>query len=147
MLREAELRKRLVAMGFRVVEPGAMSVEAQIAAFHEADVVLGSSGAGFANAIYCRPGTVVIEIQPQGMENQWVRCMCVINGLANATWFCPASVPDPKRPETGLSYELDVPAFLDFTRDVLARSGVSVEAPRRSLTRRVSDRLGDLFRP
>ena len=147
MAGEAALRRRLAAMGFRVVEPAGLSVDAQVAMFAGADVVLGSAGAAFANALYCRPGTVVIEIQPHGMENHWVQRLCIVNGLAGATWFCPAAAPDPRHPERGLRYDLDLDAFLAFVRDVLEQNRIPPEAPRRSRLGRVAGRLAGLFRP
>lgn len=147
MAGEAALRRRLAAIGFRVVEPATLSVDAQVALFAGADVVLGSAGAAFANVLYCRPGTVVIEIQPHGMENHWVQRLCIVNGLAGATWFCPAAAPNPRHPERGLRYDLDLEAFLDFVRDVLDQNRIARKAPRPGRMGRVAGRLAGLFRP
>lgn len=140
MAGEAALCRRLAAMGFAVVDPSAMGIDEQIALFHGARAVVGSAGAALANALYCRPGAAVVEIQPEGMENHWVQHLCVVNGLHSATWFCPAVPLDPRHPERGLRHRLDGDAFLVFVGDVLARAGIGVETSRPSLMRRLLDR-------
>jgi len=41
---------------------GTMSVLEQIELFSNADVVIGTHGAGLANILFCKPNTKVIEI-------------------------------------------------------------------------------------
>jgi hypothetical protein len=50
--------------GFEIITPGDMSVEEQIAAFRNAEIIVGPHGAGLANLVYCRSGggTRVIEL-------------------------------------------------------------------------------------
>lgn len=45
------------ALGFSVVEPDQMSFDEQVDAFSKADVVVGPTGAGMANLIFCKPGS------------------------------------------------------------------------------------------
>jgi hypothetical protein len=45
-----------------------MPLARQIASFHEASVVLAAHGAGLSHTIHCRPGTLVIELMPQGVN-------------------------------------------------------------------------------
>ncbi len=46
--------------GYRVVSPEEMSFSEQATVFYDADVIVGISGAAFANLVFCRPGTRVI---------------------------------------------------------------------------------------
>ena len=65
LLNEDSLTARLQHAGFDVIVPGTMTVEAQIQAFSDAEVVVGCHGAAMANIVYCRPGTRVLELFPE----------------------------------------------------------------------------------
>ena len=45
-----------------------LPLASQIAQFREASVVLAAHGAGLSHTIHCRPGTLVIELMPQGVN-------------------------------------------------------------------------------
>lgn len=57
---EEAIANRLAAKGFRVIEPGSMSLEEQISTFKGAEYVVGSAGAGMTNIAFCQPGTNVV---------------------------------------------------------------------------------------
>jgi len=69
MRNEPELIDRLVGMGFRAVCPETLSVVEQIALFSSAEMVVGPSGSGMFNIVFCRPGTKVIDIES---EPHWI---------------------------------------------------------------------------
>lgn len=69
MVNEGELIARLEHMGFDIVEPERLDVKDQIATFAAADLVVGPSGSGMYNTLFCRPGTKVIDLQS---ERQWI---------------------------------------------------------------------------
>ncbi len=48
--------------GYTPVDPGMHSLQEQRALFRGATHIVGTSGAGFANYVYCRQGTKVMEI-------------------------------------------------------------------------------------
>jgi capsular polysaccharide biosynthesis protein len=85
---EPQLEARLVALGFSVIEPEAFSVDEQIRIFHQARVVVGPTGAAFANVLYCQPGSVVVEIVPTPMAGQWVGWLCALNGAHWWPFYC-----------------------------------------------------------
>jgi len=60
---EPLLVPHLLDLGFEVIDPGADGVDAR-AAFAEADVIVGAHGAAFADLVFCRAGTRVLEIVP-----------------------------------------------------------------------------------
>jgi Glycosyltransferase 61 len=62
VLNEEEVTRVLVAEGFEVVKLESLPVREQARLFHAADVVVAPHGAGCTNAVFCRPGTVFIEI-------------------------------------------------------------------------------------
>jgi capsular polysaccharide biosynthesis protein len=69
MVNEGELIARLEAMGFDILEPEHLSVREQIKAFSSASMIVGPSGSGLFNTMFCHPGTKVIDIQS---EPQWI---------------------------------------------------------------------------
>jgi capsular polysaccharide biosynthesis protein len=69
MVNEAELIARLGAMGFETIEPENLSVKDQILVFSSASIVVGPSGSGLFNTMFCHPGTKVIDIQS---EPHWI---------------------------------------------------------------------------
>ncbi len=69
MTNEAALIERLRALGFLIVEPESLSARAQIEIFSSAALVVGPSGAGMFNVVFCHPGTRVIDIES---EPHWI---------------------------------------------------------------------------
>ena len=75
MLNEPELQERLIDLGFRIVSPETLSVVEQIREFSSAEMVVGPSGSGMFNVVFCHPGTKVIDIES---EPHWIhahRCL------------------------------------------------------------------------
>jgi capsular polysaccharide biosynthesis protein len=69
MTNETDLIARLRVMHFEIVEPETLSVRDQIMTFSAASIVVGPSGSGLFNTMFCHPGTKVIDIQS---EPQWI---------------------------------------------------------------------------
>jgi len=69
MANEAELIARLQSMGFGIIEPQHLPVSEQIKLFSSASLIVGPSGSGLFNTMFCHPGTKVIDIQS---EPQWI---------------------------------------------------------------------------
>lgn len=65
----AEARKR----GFEIVVPGELSLTEQIRVFRNANIVIGTHGAGLTNIVFCEPGTIVYEIRGSHYPND---CFC-----------------------------------------------------------------------
>ena len=66
---EDEFIEFLVEKGFDVVYPESLSFADQVRTFHNADVVLGPHGSGMFSCVFCRPGTRVIDIQPESINS------------------------------------------------------------------------------
>lgn len=118
---EPKLEDQLSDHGFTIIIPEEMPVVDQITLFNRAAVIVGLSGAGFANAIYCRPHTKIIEIQPELARGIWVRNICAMAGLEWSPYFCesePAKVAIKiggiERPEVGITTRFDVDDLLTF---------------------------------
>ena len=63
IINEVELRNMLEKLGFTFVKLKELSFNKQISIFHNAQIILGLHGAGFANLVFCKPTTKVIELR------------------------------------------------------------------------------------
>lgn len=66
---EGALVAKLAAYGFTPVVLEQLPFAEQVRLFAGADTVLGLHGAGLANAVFCRPGTRLIELMPDSWRN------------------------------------------------------------------------------
>lgn len=113
-LSEEILQQRVVAMGFEILEPEALTVNEQIQAFYDAEAIIGHTGAAFANVLYCSPDTLVVEVQPAGMQNWWVRKLCALMECRHAAYFCDSDTLLAGHPESALRFDFDVNRFVQF---------------------------------
>jgi capsular polysaccharide biosynthesis protein len=63
-MNEEDLIDAVSKLGFHIFEPELHSIEEQIATFRSARFVVGPSGAGMFNTVFCRPGIDVLSIEP-----------------------------------------------------------------------------------
>lgn len=117
---EAQLVEMLQRHAFEISDPSSLSVDEQISLLAGADVVVACSGAALANALYCSKNALVVEIQPQGMENTWVWSIADIIGFRFAAYFPDKSmIADPTKPEQALRFSVKVDNFEAFLIDNL----------------------------
>ncbi len=121
LLNEAALERALVARGFAIVRPERLRPAEQIALAREAEVVVGPTGAGMANALFARPGALVVDIQPQVFASAWVGAFGELVGHDWWNYYAPApacedDVPWMRRARRGFrfGYRLPLDAFLAF---------------------------------
>ena len=62
LVNETEIADRLRPLGFEVIYPETMSFLEQVATFHSAAVVVGSSSSALCNALFCRPGCRIVGL-------------------------------------------------------------------------------------
>lgn len=65
---EDEVAAALAARGFEIIRPETLPHDAQVELFGTAAMVVGTSGAGFANLLFCAPGTRVVETCPHDLQ-------------------------------------------------------------------------------
>lgn len=78
---EAGLFARLQPLGFERVLLESLSLAEQVERLASAQVVLGLHGAGFANLLFCQPGTHVVEIQDPEDPNPHFYALASLLGL------------------------------------------------------------------
>lgn len=59
---EREVCEALVSLGFEILTLDDLSVATQVRLFAEADLIVGATGAGITNLIWCKPGTPVLVL-------------------------------------------------------------------------------------
>lgn len=76
----------LTRIGFEVVEPEKLTFREQAEVFADATVIVGSTGAAFANLLFTRPGTrvyIMISKQPGTSYWYWQNMACATGGQVN----------------------------------------------------------------
>ena len=84
LIHENEIWPQLQKRGYESVDCGKMSVQKQAEVFGSAEVVVGAHGAALTNLVFCRPGTLVVELFSPAYVNPCYRDLCVAAGLRHA---------------------------------------------------------------
>ena len=70
LLNEQPLLDSLASLGVQAVEPQDLPFHEQVALFANADVIIGTHGAGLANIVFCKPNSQVVELIPSEYRNK-----------------------------------------------------------------------------
>jgi hypothetical protein len=101
LLNEAAVQEILGGLGFETIEPGNMSLRAQIEAFSNAEIVAGVHGSAFGNLAFAAPGTRVVDLMPDtwidfwGPANtaeRWLLRLTTALDLDYALVLCPSDI-------------------------------------------------------
>lgn len=114
----------LARHGFAVIDPETLSPRQQAIRFAEAEWVVGIAGAGMANTVFCRPGTPVIHLVPEGWEDPFYWEIAVACGLAYHAVFGPRVASDA--PDFLQDFQIDP---IDL-KAALKESGLRPDPPR-----------------
>ncbi len=69
IINDDEIQSHLKKRGFTVYKVGELNFFEQIYLFQNAKVIIGAHGAAFANLIFCKPKTKILDIIPQNHPN------------------------------------------------------------------------------
>ena len=117
MENEAELERCLEQLGFKTIHPETMSADEQVAAFASASLVVGQSGGAMFNVAFCRPGTIVIDIES---EPHWIHAHMSYFSSLNLRYVIFEAKPLP-RDERGIhrSFRVNVTALKAMIQEML----------------------------
>ena len=121
VVREEELRERLVRRGFTVLDPGRLSVQEQIDHFAAARVVVAPHGAALTNLTFCRPGVRLLELFAPGYLNPgyW----SILSNVEDSGYrylIGAGREPDPDSPMRGVMHDIHIdPAAVEEALDAL----------------------------
>jgi len=102
---EGELVELLSRIGFYIYEPESDPIPLQAATFRSARIVVGPSGAGMFNTVFCRPGTIVLSLEP--LEN-WLRDHCALFASRGLRYSFILGGADPTDPSTQKRWTADL---------------------------------------
>ena len=71
LINNDEIKKFLLKRGFKILQTGSLDFLQQVDLFNNAKFVIGPHGAAFANLVFCKPKTNVIEIKPKKQPNNY----------------------------------------------------------------------------
>lgn len=103
---ENEFRPFLDELGIQFIEDKHVNVLDQAALFHGADFIVAPHGALLTNLMFCRPGTVLVELLPGSYHPACYRNLCQIVGIHYYAVVC-----------TKLTAYLDAAVSEDFCAD------------------------------
>jgi capsular polysaccharide biosynthesis protein len=106
---EAELIAGLAARGFQIITPAELTLDAQIAAFRGAGLVVGPHGAGLANISFCRPQAQIYDLLPAHFVDSSILNLAIRRGTACWIDMFPG---DGQTTDHLRDWQLDVPAAL-----------------------------------
>ncbi len=136
LINQSELFGALNTLGFDQFDNSGNTVADQIAAFASADVVVSPHGAGLSNIAYCRPGTIVVELIPQGYDQGVTsyRSLSDLFDLRYVPIFCKEYALAAKGNRCDSDIVADIPYVVDVVARLLAQhdAGAGVEASGRS---------------
>lgn len=85
-----ELRRWFERRGWRIVDPGRLSLDEQILTFANARAVAGIHGAGLTNLLWMPAGGKVLEIMPSRRRNGCYAGISLCAGLDHRAWVLPS---------------------------------------------------------
>ena len=87
IVNEKELKNFLLKNSFKVVKLSKLSFREQISLFYNSKCIVGLHGAGFANIVFCRPKTKIIEIGTTKISNNIIYSLAKSNNLKYSCIF------------------------------------------------------------
>ncbi|MBK1626187.1 hypothetical protein CH311_04925 [Afifella marina DSM 2698] len=119
LVNEDEIVARLGALGFEEVRPESLLLRPRIAAFRDAEIVIGPSGSGLFNCVFCRPGTTILELEPHGGFRPMHQSLYRSLGLAHA--FLRGEIVSPGPAPAHPNWRIEADAVLRIAEACAAR--------------------------
>ena len=111
----------LKPLGFAAIQPEKLSFDEQALTFAQAEIIVCEFGAALVNAMFCRPGTKVVEIIAEGQHDPWSSHLCAMLGLEHVVLFqrqseeVLAAMPRHQK-DSPFAYSVDVPKVVETVR-------------------------------
>ena len=82
IVNEEEVKNYLLSVGFKIVRLSEYSFKDQVLMFNAAETVVGLHGAGFANMVFSKPGTKIIELKQKSHLGKDLENLAKSNNLS-----------------------------------------------------------------
>ena len=79
---EEDVKKYLSSEGFKIIRLSDYSFQDQVSIFNKADIIIGLHGAGFANTVFARPNTKIIELKIKSHPGKEIENLALSNNLS-----------------------------------------------------------------
>jgi capsular polysaccharide biosynthesis protein len=128
LINRAVMIEALKALGFVAIQPDKLPFDEQVLTFAQADIIVCEFGAAIANAMFCRPGTKVVEIIAEGQHDPWSSHLLAMLGLEHVVLFQPqteealANAPRHMK-DSPFAYAVDLPRLIETVKRLLETGG------------------------
>lgn len=114
---EKELEIRLNEINVKPVIPGGMTFMEQVNLFSNADVVIGTHGAGLTNILFMKPGGVLVEIVADKFYNNCYQRLAQLKGIHYFCYIVPSEIDG--NDQNSIRWEIDINNFLVSLKNLL----------------------------
>jgi hypothetical protein len=122
VLNEEALVSMLERYGFEAVEDKPRSIIEQIRLYQRASFIVGPHGASFANLLWCRPGTQLLELFPPNYRPEFFRYLTHVLDIHYAA-YCFGPVADSHHTNVDVDVSVDVDEVERAVVKLLSREG------------------------
>ena len=84
---EEEVKNYLSSVGFEIVRLSEYSFKDQVSIFNAAETIIGLHGAGFANIVFSKPNTKIIELKANPLDDV-IKNLAIKNNLIHKSIDC-----------------------------------------------------------
>jgi len=100
----------MIRHGIEPVVPGRLSQADQISTFHDANLIIGTHGAGLTNTVFMQPGSLLYELFPSYLVNPCFNFVCQGRGIHYLAdvFSCPAPLRPGFEGYRNLPWEIDL---------------------------------------
>ena len=78
---EDQVKEYLLNNNFKILKLSQLSFKDQVSVFNNAEIIVGHHGAGFANIVFSKPNTKVIEIKSKSDKGKVIENLALTNNL------------------------------------------------------------------
>jgi len=120
----AAMIEALRALGFTAIQPDQLKFDEQALLFAQAEIIVCEFGAALSNALFCPPGTKVVEIIAEGQHDPWSSHFCAMLELEHVVLFQRQTEEDLARAprhmkDSPFAYAVDVPKLVETVTALL----------------------------
>jgi len=114
----------LAPLGFTAIQPEKLPFDEQAMLFSNAEFVVTEFGSALVNAIFCRPGTKLVEIIAEGQFDPWSSHFGAMNRFEHVVLFQhqthEALLRDPRHlKDSEFAYDVDVPRLVETVETLM----------------------------
>lgn len=114
---EDELVSVLEQRGFTIIQLEYLSFDEQALLFANAEYIIGAHGAGFANMVFCKPGTRIIELMPHTLVRWCYRQIAMVADLPYECVITHSYSDVENIPPTWASHVISIPDIEEALTD------------------------------